>query len=179
MVTAIAVASSACGTVSRRVIELPATTVTSTSSPRPQPVRTIVVSGPTYPAGHPATFHAQAGVVLRLAVSVPTSSTTRLSSSYGYPPQHGHYVTFRVTVTNLGSRTVAVSPSYFFVRIPGQGKVTVTDGNAPYSGASAELDNTELDPGQVDRGPLTYDVVRTHGKLVFAPDGTPAITWVF
>jgi hypothetical protein len=174
----VAVVGAGCATVSKRVIVVPASPV-SPSSPRPQPVRTIVVSGPTYRAGHTATFHAQAGVVLRLAVSTPTTSTSRLSPSYGYPPQHGHYVSFRVTVANLGSRTVAMSPSYFYVRVPGQGKVTVTDGNAPYSGASAELDNTEIDPGQVDKGPLTFDVVRTHGKLVFAPDGSPAITWVF
>lgn len=152
---------------------------TSSAPAKPRPVRTVVLTGPTYPAGHAATFTAQAGVSLRLVVSAARTSTTRLSSSYGYPPQRGHYVTFRVTVTNTGRRRVDVLTSYFYVRIRGQGKVGVEDGNAPYSGASAQLDNTQLDPGQTERGPLTFDVVRPHGALVFAPDRTPAVTWVF
>jgi Domain of unknown function (DUF4352) len=176
-VLAVAVLASGCA----RGGETPAPRATSAAPLRttPPPVRTIVVSGPTFPAGHTATFAAQAGVALRLRVSQPRMATSRLSSSYGHPPQHGHYVSFTVTVTNTGTRPVDISTSYFFVRIPGQGKVTVNDGNAPYSGASAQLDNTQLDPGQTDRGPLTFDVARVHGKLVFAPDRRPAITWLF
>src|SRR5205085_10829314 len=99
--------------------------------------------------------------------------------SYGYPPQHGWYVSFRVTVENVGVQSVELGPLDFFARIARHGRVTVDDGNAPYSGASAQLDRTQLDPGQTERGPLTFDVSRPHGRLVFAPDGSPAVTWTF
>jgi hypothetical protein len=148
-------------------------------SPTPGPVRTIVRSGPVVAAGRTATVQAQAGVALRLTASRPSVSRTRLSSSYGYPPAHGFYVTFRLTVVNTGTRPVRLGPKDFVVAIAGQGTVTSYDGNAPYSGASSQLDNTELEPGDRIHAPLTFDVRTPHGRLAFKPDRTRAVTWRF
>ena len=68
---------------------------------------------------------------------------------------------------------------YAYVVVPGEGRVTSYDGNAPYSGAHAQLDNTELDPGEVLRAPLSFDVRSPHGRLQFVPDSSPAIVWRF
>jgi len=122
---------------------------------------------------------AQPGVVLRLSASVPSSSRTRLSTTHGYPPAHGFYVTFRMTIANLGSKPVMLGPGNFVVVIAHEGRLTSYDGNAPYSGAPAQLDTTEIDPGDVVRAPLTFDVRRPHGTLLFVPDTSAAITWRF
>ena len=151
----------------------------STLPPSPRPTVTIVRSGVVIAAGRGATVHAQAGVALTVTASRPSVSRTRLSRSYGYPPAYGYYVTFQLTIVNRGTEPVAIGPSSFFVRVTGQGKVTVTTGNAPYSGASSQLDSTQIDPGQTLRGPLTFDVRRVHGTLAYAPDGTAAVTWLF
>jgi hypothetical protein len=130
-------------------------------------------------AGTTVPFQAQAGVALRLRASRPSVSTQRLSSSYGYAPARGYYVTFLVTLVNTGKHSVTIGPGDFFVRVSRQGKVTTLMGNAPYSGASAQLDTTQLDPGQRLRGPLTFDVRVPHGTLAFAPDGSPAVSWTY
>jgi len=52
-------------------------------------------------------------------------------------------------------------------------------GNSPYSGASAQLDNTQIEPGESVTGPLTFDVRGVHGSLAYAPDGSAAITWTY
>jgi hypothetical protein len=145
----------------------------------PAPVRTVIKSGPTISAGGSGTVRAQAGVSLQLTASRPSVSTTRLSSSYGYGPQHGYYVTFSLTVLNTGSKPIHVGPGDFEVKVRGQGTVTSYDGNSPYSGASSQLDNTVLAPGQRVRAPLTFDVKHTHGTLSYAPDGSPALSWRF
>jgi hypothetical protein len=149
------------------------------TSPAPAPTRTVVSTARVVPAGASAVVRAQAGVGLRLRASHPRVSRTSLSSSYGYRPARGYYVTFRLTVVNTGRRTISLTPRDFVVRIPGRGRVTSYDGNAPYSGASAQLDATELDAGQRLTGPLTFDVSRQHGRLAFAPDGSPAVVWTF
>jgi hypothetical protein len=130
-------------------------------------------------AGGTATVAAQAGVSLRLTASRPRLSRTRLSSTYGHAPAHGYYVTFTLTIRNTGSQPVALGPLNFFVRVPGQGDVTSYMGNAPYSGASSQLDNTEIESGQTVQAPLTFDVRRPHGVLAFAPDSSPAVSWRF
>jgi len=151
----------------------------STRPPSPAPTITVIKSGQVVRAGTTVPFRAQAGVALRLRASRPSLSRQRLSSSYGYAPAHGYYVTFLVTLVNTGRSPVDVGPSDFFVRVSRQGKVTTLMGNAPYSGASAQLDATQLDPGQSLSGPLTFDVRATHGTLAFAPDGSPAISWTY
>jgi hypothetical protein len=145
----------------------------------PSPARTVVKNAHTYPAGRGVDFAAQRGVSLHLMAGEPDTSRTRLSSSYGYPPARGWYVTFRLVVTNTGSRSILVSPHDFFVRPPSGLHVTSYDGNAPYSGAPRQLDTTQLEPGQRVAAPLTFDVAKPHGRLAYAPDGSTAIAWTF
>jgi hypothetical protein len=145
----------------------------------PAPGRTVVSTAHVHPAGEAAVIRAQAGVALRLRASKPRVSRTSLSSSYGYPPQHGYYLTFRIVAVNTGRRTISLGPRDFSLRIPGRGRVTSYDGNSPYSGAAAQLDATELEAGQRVAAPLTFDVGHRHGRLAFAPDGSPAAVWTY
>ena len=129
--------------------------------------------------GVPVPLTAQHGVALRLTARGPSLSRTRLSSSHGYPPSHGYYVTFRLVVVNTGSQPVQLSPGNFVVRVAGQGSVTPFDGNAPYSGAPAQLTTTVLSPGETLRSPVTFDVRRPTGRLSYVPDRSPAVTWIY
>ena len=178
-VTFVAVALTGCGhvVVHRRVVThtLPPTVTT----PSPQPPRTVVRAFHRYSAGQTANLRAQAGVALRITVSHPSVSRTSLSSSHGYPPQHGYYLTFHLVVRNIGSQPVEVGPHDFVVRMPGQGTVTSYDGNSPYSGANRQLDTTELAPGETDRAPLTFDVRGRHGRFDYRPGGTTLAVWSF
>ena len=150
-----------------------------TDSPSPRPTVTTTLAVRALRAGESTDFTAQAGVSLRLSASTPRVSTTRLSRSYGHPPAHGYYVTFTLTIVNTGTRPVDIGPPNFHVRIPREGVVTAYDGNAPYSGAPTQLDSTELSPGDRDRAPLTFDVRRPHGVLMYLPDRSAAVTWTF
>jgi hypothetical protein len=116
---------------------------------------------------------------LRMTVSRPTVSTTSLSRGYGYSPQHGHYVTFGLTIRNTGKVPVTVGPLDFLVRTPGIARTTTDDGNAPYSGSSRQLDQTELAAGHQVRNQLTFDVADPSGTLFYAPGGDRAIGWTF
>jgi hypothetical protein len=148
-------------------------------SPSPAPVRTIVKDSRVVAAGRAVPFAAQAGVALRLRASAARVSRTSLSATYGYPPSHGYYVTFHLTIANTGSKSVQIGPGNFVVVIPGEGRVTSYDGNGPYSGAHAQLDNTELAAGDVLRAPLSFDVHAVHGRLLFVPDSSAAVVWRF
>jgi len=156
-----------------------ATPTDSGTSPSPRPTVTVTRSAHVLTAGETAAFTAQAGVSLRLTASKPKVSRGRLSHSYGYPPAHGYYVTFTLTIVNTGSQPVDLGPPNFHVRIAGEGVVTAYDGNAPYSGAPQQLDSTELDPGDRVRAPLTFDVRSPNGVLMYLPDRTAAVTWRF
>jgi len=156
-----------------------ATPSSGATTPAPHPTVTVTRSAHVLNAGDTTDFAAQAGVSLRLTASRPQVSRGRLSPSYGYPPAHGYYVTFTLTIVNTGSQPIDIGPPNFHVRIPGEGVVTAYDGNAPYSGAPRQLDSTELDPGDRVRAPLTFDVRRPHGVLMYLPDRTAAVTWSF
>ena len=151
----------------------------TTTTDTPRPTRTVISGARVYPAGDSAVVKAQAGVGLRLRASRPRLSRTSLSSSYGYAPQRGYYVTFRLRAVNTGRRAISLAPRDFYVRTSAGRRVTSYDGNSPYSGASAQLDATELDPGQKTAAPLTFDVGTRHGRLAFAPDGSPAVVWTY
>ncbi|MDQ1748423.1 MAG: hypothetical protein QOD07_2686 [Frankiaceae bacterium] len=151
----------------------------SAHRPSPAPTITVIRTGRVVRAGTTVPFQAQAGVSLRIRASKPSLSRRRLSSSYGYAPSRGYYVTFLVTMVNTGRRPIDIGPGDFFVQVSRQGKVTTLMGNAPYSGASAQLDATQLDAGQSLSGPLTFDVRAPHGTLAFAPDGSAAISWTY
>jgi hypothetical protein len=152
---------------------------TASSSPHPTPTVTILRSVQALAAGQTAQLKAQPGVGLTVRAGRPGVSRSRLSHSYGYAPAHGYYVTFLITIVNTGGTPIDIGPANFRVRIAGEGTVTTTSGNAPYSGASEQLDTTEIDPGQSLSGPLTFDVRRPHGVLSYVPDRTAAVTWRF
>ena len=157
----------------------PRADVTSPPSKSPAPVRTVIKDSRVVAAGRAVPFTAQRGITLRLKASAARVSRTSLSTTYGYPPSHGYYVTFGLTIVNTGSKPVQIGPGNFVVVIPGEGRVTSYDGNGPYSGAHAQLDNTELAPGDVVRAPLSFDVRTTHGRLLFVPDSSAAVVWRF
>lgn len=173
-----AAALTSCGHVTHRTVSthtLPATTTTAS----PQPTKTIVHAFRRYDAGQTATIDAQSGVALRISVSRPSVSTTSLSRSHGYPPQHGRYVTFRLVIRNTGSQPIVINPRDFVVHIPRQGIVTSYDGNSPYSGASRQLDTTQLEPGGTDRAPITFDVRARHGRFDYRPGRHTVAVWRF
>lgn len=176
-VTAGVLATTLAGCRTSHVAGPPVTGTTTGSSPRP--TVTVTKSARALDAGATTDFTAQAGVSLRLTASRPQVSRGRLSRSYGSPPARGYYVTFGLTIVNTGSRPVDLGPPNFHVRVPGEGVVTAYDGNAPYSGASRQLDSTELAPGESVRAPLTFDVRRPHGLLMYLPDRSAAVTWRF
>jgi hypothetical protein len=145
----------------------------------PGPVRTIIRGAHVYPAGQRAELSAQAGVTIDLTAARPTASRTKLSPSYGYAPANGVYLSFRMTISTTGRKTIALSPRDFYVRVNDGDRVSTYDGNAPYSGAARQLDETLLEPGDRVSAPLTFDVDGRHGRLAYAPDGTAAIIWTF
>ena len=175
----VAAALAGCGhvVVHRKVVTHTLPPIVTT--PSSQPTRTIVHAFHRYVVGQTAQIDAQAGVSLRLSVSKPSVSTTALSSSHGYPPQHGRYVTFHLAVTDTGTQPVVIGQRDFAVRVPGQGTVTSYDGNSPYSGANRQLDTTQLEPGDTDRAPLTFDVRSQHGTFVYRPGGTTVAVWTY
>ena len=175
----VAAAVTGCGhvVVHRRVVTH--TLPPGVTNPSATPQRTVVHAFHRYAAGQSATLSAQRGVSVRLTVSRPQASATSLSRSHGYPPQHGYYLTFHLAVTNTGNQPVEVNPGDFVVHIPQQGTVTSYDGNSPYSGASRQLDTTEIEPGDTDRAPLTFDVRSKHGRFDYRPGGTTVAGWAF
>jgi hypothetical protein len=174
----VAAAATGCGNVVHRKVvthTLPSEVVT----PSPHPTKTVLHAFRHYIAGQTAHIDAQSGVSLMLTVSRPDVSTTSLSRSHGYPPQHGNYLTFHLVIRNTGSQPVIVNPSDFVVHIQRQGTVTSYDGNSPYSGASRQLDTTELEPGDTDRAPMTFDVRARHGRFDYRPGRKPVAVWRF
>jgi predicted small lipoprotein YifL len=178
IVALLAAALTGCGHVGphRRVVT---TTLPPSATPTPQPTHTIVHAFRRYAAGQTAGIEAQTGVSLTVTVSKPAISRTSLSRSHGYPPQHGYYLTFHLDIVDTGSQPVVLSPRDFVVLMPHQGTVTSYDGNSPYSGASRQLDTTELEPGGHDRAPLTFDVRATHGRFDYRPGKKPVAVWTF
>jgi hypothetical protein len=157
----------------------PQTQQSPTQRVTPLPARTIVKNSRTVAAGRAVPFVAQRGITMRLKASAPKVSRGSLSSNYGYPPSHGYYVTFQLTIANTGSKPVQIGPGNFAVSVAGQGRVTSYDGNGPFSGAHAQLDNTEIAPGDVVRAPLSFDVRTPRGRLLFLPDNSAAVIWRF
>lgn len=119
-------------------------------------------------------------VDVQLRAGPPTLSRLSLSRGYGYPPANGLYLTFRLSISNLGQVPVIVGPAQFSLDVGGgERHVTSYDGNAPYDGSRVQLDKAVLLPGKSVNKPLTFDVARSSGQLIYAPEGKPAIRWRF
>ncbi|HWB65695.1 MAG TPA: hypothetical protein VG708_02550 [Mycobacteriales bacterium] len=174
----IALTATAC--THTKVTPGPTTTVT-TKVTKPGPTKTRIRNYPVLAIGKGATLTASSGgAALSITAGKPSLSTTRLSSSYGYGPEHGHYVTFPLTISDTGRTLIVIERLDFYVEIQGQGKVTTDDGAAPFSGAPTQLDTTQLSPGQrLSNKKLTFDVSHTHGTLYYAPGGHRSIAWRF
>jgi hypothetical protein len=155
-------------------------TTTTRTATAPQPTRTLLRNYRTYRAGQTGVLQSRSQhASLLMRVSKPTTSTSRLSSSYGYPPANGHYVTFVITVKNSGQVPVLLQRLDFFVRTPGKAKTTTDEGNAPFSGSGTQLDTTQLVPGKRVTNNLTFDVAQPTGTLFYAPNGDKSIAWTF
>jgi hypothetical protein len=149
-----------------------------TSAQRHQPV--VHRAYRTLRAGHSGVVRSpKQHASVRVSVGAPSVSTTRLSSTYGSAPLHGHYVTFRMQVADTGKVAIELRRLDFFVRTPGAAKTTTDDGNAPASGSGSQLDTTELEPGQRVSNNLTFDVATPRGTLYYAPAGRIALAWRF
>lgn len=158
----------------------PTTTTFITRTATPQPTRTIVKSYPTYQAGQTGTIAVPSqGASLTITAGVPSVSKNRLSPTYGYPPEHGYYVTFPLVIKNTGQAQLLIERLDFYVKTPGLGKITTNDGAAPYSGSPQQLDTTLLAAGKTLRKPLTFDVSTPSGTFYYAPGGKPSIAWTF
>jgi hypothetical protein len=143
-------------------------------------VRVVVRNFRTYAVGQTGVMNSSSQhASLRITVGSPSLSTTRLSKTYGYPPRHGHYVTFRLMIGNTGQVPIEIQRLDFWVRTPGLPKSTTDGGNAPFSGSGSQLDTTELSPGQSVSNDLTFDVAQPTGTLFYAPGGHPALAWTF
>lgn len=155
-------------------------TTTTRTAHRPQPTKTVLRDYRTYRAGQTGVLRSRSQrASMLMTVSRPSTSTTRLSSSYGDAPAHGHYVTFVLTIKNNGRVPILLQRLDFFVTTPGAAKTTTDDGNAPYSGSGTQLDTTELVPGKRVTNNLTFDVAHPTGTLFYAPQGEKAIAWTF
>jgi hypothetical protein len=115
---------------------------------------------------------------LRLTAGRPMQSSAALSS-YGDPPRYGHYLTFRLTITNTGSAPILVRRLDFWLKTPGTARTTTDDGNAPFSGAAQQLDTTQLPPGHRISNDLTFDVAGLSGTLFYGATGHPQLAWAF
>lgn len=171
---------SACNLTSHSTVNGPTVVTTTRTAHPPNPTKTVVRDYRTYRAGQTGVLQSRSQhALLLMSVSKPSTSTQRLSSSYGYPPANGHYVTFVITIKNNGRVPVLLQRLDFFVQTPGKARTTTDDGNAPFSGSGTQLDTTQLVPGKRVTNNLTFDVGDPSGTLFYAPDGEKAIAWKF
>jgi hypothetical protein len=156
----------------------PAVTVTEHASP--QPTRTLLRGFHTLRAGRSATIEGAGGAAMFIKAAGPSVSRNRLSPSYGYAPAHGYYITFKITIKDVGSSPIVIQRLDFWVVVPGLGKINTNEGNAPFSGSPRQLDTTELTSGGHVSNNLTFDVSHPSGTLYYGPGGhKPTIAWRF
>jgi len=176
--TVLAVGLAGCSANQEPPARHPATSPTETRT-HPDPVTTVVRDYRTYRAGQTGVLNSPSQhASLRLTVSRPSRSTTRLSS-YGDPPRYGYYVTFRLAITNTGRVPILLRRLDFWVRTSGAAKTTTDAGNAPYSGSARQLDTTQLAPGQQVTNDLTFDLAQPSGRLFYGPAGRRQLAWSF
>jgi hypothetical protein len=161
----------------------PSATATTTSTNHPTPKRTVKVYSPNHvlrigqvaQIGKPGK-----GPAALIKILPPKVSRTRLSPSYGYAPAHGYYVNFYIEMYNDGTKPLLVDRLDFWVVTAGSGKVNTNQGNSPFSGASRQLDTTELESGQGVKNYLAFDVSVPHGTFYYGPGGKKvSVAWRF
>lgn len=157
----------------------PAPVVSPSASPSPSREPAVAPPACPLPIGATVTLGNPSAARLRLTVSRPTWSRTSLSRDYGKTPRNGFYLSVQARVTSVGGQSALVSGEDFYVLLADGKKVTTNDGNGPYSGASQAFATTALDPGETVTGPLTFDVAKQRGQVVFAPASAPACSWRF
>lgn len=156
---------------------------------KPKPSKTVASNpGPHFPTkGHRILHLGQVaqigqggkGAAMLIKISKPKVSRSRLSSTYGDNPVHGYFVNFPIKILNIGQKPLLVDRLDFWVRTPGLGKVNTNQGAAPFSGASDQLDTTELEKGQGIKNFLAFDVSTPHGKFIYGPGGKISVGWRF
>jgi hypothetical protein len=169
--------TAACNPFGSSAKESPGPTITTTTTThRPSHPNIKVVTGHnTVRIGQVVQIGKAGGHAAALIkIGKPRVSRTRLSSSYGYAPAHGYYLNFPIKMYNDGKAPLLVDRLDFWVEVPGLGKINTNDGNSPFSGASQQLDTTELESGQGVSNYLAFDVSSTHGKFVYGPGGKKA-----
>jgi hypothetical protein len=162
----------------------PTTTTTVTKHASPQPTKTVIRGFHVLTSGQSATLQGAGGAAMFIKVSGPSVSTTRLSPSYGYPPEHGYFITFKIKIKDVGSTAIVIHRLDFWVRTPGLGRINTNDGSAFVSGSPRQLDTTELTPGSAVYSTisnnLTFDVSHPTGTLYYGPGGHhPTVAWRF
>lgn len=151
---------------------------TRPATPSASPRATLHVSGPC-PLGKAIAVRDPSNGAAELVLVQPPTVATGAFSGYAYGPRYGYYVQFPVRITDISQTTILVNPLNFTVAAGGRSGVNIYNGNAKYSGTSTSLEHTFLDPGQVQSGPLTFDVSVPHGTLGYARAGTTVCTWAF
>jgi hypothetical protein len=157
------------------------TTITKTASP--QPTKTVVRTFQLLHMGEAETLQSKSGAMY-IKVSGPSVSTTRLSATYGYPPSHGYYVTFKIKIKDVGSTPIVIQRLDFWMHTPGLGRINTNEGTSFVSGSPRQLDTTELTPGaavlSTISNNLTFDVSHPSGTLYYGPGGKkPTVAWRF
>jgi hypothetical protein len=161
-------------------VDRPTVTRTVVHSQTPGPTKTIVRNYQTLQAGQTGELFSKAQHAgLDINVGRPRISHTRLSTTHGYPPLHGSYVTFKLTIHNIGKVPILISRLDFFVQTQGAAKTTTDDGNSPASGSDSQLDTTQLEGGEHVTNYLTFDVEHPSGTFFYAPHHDKSLAWRF
>ncbi|MBV9487543.1 MAG: DUF4352 domain-containing protein [Frankiaceae bacterium] len=161
-------------------VERSTTTTTVVRHPTPGPTKTIVRNYQTLQAGQTGElFSRSQHAGLDINVGQPAVSHDRLSTTHGYPPQHGSFVTFKLTIRNIGKVPVLISRLDFYVDTQGASHTTTDDGNSPVSGSESQLDSTQLSRGEHLTNYLTFDVAHTSGTFFYAPHHDKSLAWRF
>lgn len=179
-IVAVLALTAACGPAGSSAKESPGPTVTTTTTTRTTsgPKINVITGHRVLRIGQVAQLGtAGHGAAALIKIGKPKVSRTRLSRSYGYAPAHGYYVNFPIKVYNDGTKPLLVDRLDFWVVTPGQGKVNTNQGNSPFSGASQQLDTTELEKGQGVSNFLAFDVSSTHGRFSYGPRGKVSVSW--
>ncbi|HEX2242428.1 MAG TPA: hypothetical protein VHK27_04060 [Gammaproteobacteria bacterium] len=109
--------------------------------------------------------------------SVETFTDTQ--DEYGEPPANGVYkvLSFAFNVVGTDIDPWAVHPGDFFLQSSNGTRWTVDNGNSYYAPVTNWLDYAELQPGELLRASIAFDVPADATELVYAPQGRALRAW--